>query len=78
MPENSIMTLEEPCRKLRFADILNSRGSLKMRITKMFGRGSTSELNFYSEKEREILLDEDEITAEEAGFMEGWEKRDFE
>ncbi len=49
-----------------------------MRITKMFRRGSTNELNFYSDKERERLLDEDEITPEEAGFMHGWEKGDFE
>ncbi len=49
-----------------------------MRITRVFMRGSTNELNFYSDKERERLLDEDEITPEEAGFMEGWDKGDFE
>ncbi len=49
-----------------------------MRIVKMFRNEKKSELNFYSEDARESLLDEDEITPEEAGFMQGWEKIDFE
>lgn len=48
-----------------------------MRIVRVFGRRKKSEMNFYSDEELESLLDEDEITAEEAGFMKGWEEAGF-
>ncbi len=34
------------------------------------------EEDFYSEDARILLMDDDELTAEESGFMEGYEEED--
>jgi len=37
---------------------------------------ATDELSFYDQDQREKMMEDDEISAEEAGFMQGYEEAD--